>query len=44
MKKIPEPENINSINLKPAEMNKIHFGGNSTPVTPEQLASIADGK
>ena len=40
MKKIPEPENITAIKLKPADMNKIHFGGNSTPVTPEQLAAL----
>lgn len=41
MKKIPKPENITAIRLKPAEMNKIHFGGNSTPVTPAQLESPA---
>ncbi len=41
MKKIPEPENITAIRLKPAEMNKIHFGGNGTPVTPAQLESPA---
>ena len=27
--------------LKPAEMNKIHFGGNLTPITPEQLEKLA---
>lgn len=40
MKKIPEPENITAIKLKPAEMNKIHFGGNHTPLTPDRLNSL----
>lgn len=40
MKKIPEPEKITAIKLKPAEMNKIHFGGNHTPLTPDRLNSL----
>lgn len=40
MKKIPEPKNITAIKLKPAEMNKIHFGGNHTPLTPDQLKAL----
>lgn len=33
MKKIPKPENITAVKLRPADMNKIHFGGNGTPLT-----------
>lgn len=41
MKKISELELPAAVILKPAEMNKIHFGGNRTPLTPEQLQKLA---
>lgn len=41
MKKIPKPENITAVKLRPADMNKIHFGGNSTPLTPDRLRELA---
>ncbi|MDE6459170.1 MAG: hypothetical protein K2L31_11325 [Muribaculum sp.] len=42
MKKIQEPKNITAVKLKPADMNKIHFGGNGTPVTPGQFATLSN--
>lgn len=42
MKKIPEPDLQDVIILKPAELNKIHFGGNHTPLSPEQIKKLAD--
>lgn len=42
MKKISEPDLTGAVILTPAEKNKIHFGGNHTPITPEQLKKIAD--
>ena len=27
--------------LSPAQMNQIHFGGNQTPLTPEQIEKLA---
>ncbi|MDE5831806.1 MAG: hypothetical protein K2H64_02280 [Desulfovibrio sp.] len=44
MKKIPEPDLASAIVLSPAELNKIHFGGNRTPLTPDQLRALAEGK
>lgn len=44
MKKIPEPDLSGATVLKPAELNRIHFGGNHTPLSPEQIKSLADGK
>ncbi|MBD5608408.1 MAG: hypothetical protein HDQ93_06105 [Desulfovibrio sp.] len=44
MKKIPEPNLASAAPLSPAELNKIHFGGNHTPLTPEQLRALAEGK
>lgn len=44
MKKIPEPKLSSASVLTPAELNKIHFGGNHTPLTPEQLRALAAGK
>lgn len=41
MKIIPKPDLSGDVILKPAEMNKIHFGGNHTPLTPEQLKAMA---
>ena len=41
MKKIKEPEWSSLVILKPAEMNRIHFGGIHSPLTPEQLEAIA---
>lgn len=44
MKNIPEP-NLNSVViLTPAQMNKIHFGGNHTPITPEKLKELGQEK
>lgn len=42
MKQIPEPDLKDVIILKPAELNKIHFGGNHTPLSPEQIKEIAN--
>lgn len=44
MKKIPEPDLKSAVTLKPAELNKIHFGGNHTPLTPEQISQLAHGQ
>ncbi len=41
MKKIPRPDLTGAAVLKPGEMNKIHFGGNRTPLTPEQMRALA---
>lgn len=43
MKKIPEPDLRSAVILKPAELNKIHFGGNHTPLTPEEIRDLARG-
>lgn len=42
MKKIPEPDLTDAIILKPIELNKIHFAGNHTPLTPEKIKEIAE--
>ncbi len=42
MKKIPEPDLKNVTILKPAELNRIHFAGNHTPLTPEQIKKLAE--
>lgn len=42
MKKIPEPDLRDAQILTPLEMNKIHFGGNHTPLTPEKLKKLAE--
>lgn len=41
MKKIPEPDLSDAQALTPPDMNKIHFGGNHTPLTPEKLKKLA---
>lgn len=41
MRKIPEAKLKSAVTLKPAEMNRIHFGGNHTPLTPEQLKKLS---
>lgn len=43
MKKIPEPELSGARVLTPAELNRIHFGGNRTPISPEQMKEMAEG-
>ncbi len=40
MKKIPEPDLSGAKILSPAELNRIHFGGNHTPLPPEQTKSL----
>lgn len=42
MKIIPKPDLSEAEILSPAQMNKIHFGGNHTPLTVEQLKALAD--
>lgn len=37
MKKIPEPDLSGAVVLTPAELNKIHFAGNRTPLDEEQV-------
>lgn len=44
MKNIPEPDLEGAVILKPADMNKIHFGGNHTPLTPEQISALVKGE
>lgn len=44
MKKIPEPQLSSVETLSAAEMNKIHFGGNHTPLSPKDIKNIATGK
>lgn len=43
MKKIPEPELSGATVLTPGELNQIHFGGNHTPISPEQMKEMAAG-
>lgn len=40
MKKITKPELKSAVRMKPAEMNRIHFGGNHTPLTPKELLGV----
>lgn len=42
MKKIPEPDLANAEVLKPADLNRIHFGGIHTPLSPEQIKKLAE--
>ena len=42
MKKIPEPDLKNATILSPAELNRIHFGGNHTPLSPQDIRDLAD--
>lgn len=42
MKKITRPDLTGAVRLTPAEMNKIHFAGNRTPLTPKQLRELAE--
>ena len=44
MKKIPEPKLKSAVELTPAQMNSIHFGGNHTVLTPEQLEGVVNAK
>lgn len=44
MKTIPEPDLSGAVVLKPSELNKIHFGGIHTPLTPAQIRDLAEGK
>ena len=41
MKKIPEPDLSAATILTPAELNRIHFAGNHTPLSPEQIKEIS---
>lgn len=41
MKKIPKPTLTSATELKPLDMNSIHFGGIHTPLTAEQLDALA---
>lgn len=43
MKKIPEPPTDIGAVLTPGEMNKVHFGGLHTPLTPDQIKALAEG-
>lgn len=42
MKKIPEPDLTGATILTPAELNRIHFAGNHTPLSPEQIKAISE--
>lgn len=42
MKKIKRVEIKDVTKLTPAEMNRIHFGGIHSPLTPEQIKEIAE--
>lgn len=42
MKKIPEPDLKYAELLKPADLNRIHFGGIHTPLSPEQIKKLAE--
>lgn len=44
MKTIQKPDLKDAKVLTPLDMNAIHFGGNHTPLTPEQLTALAAGK
>ncbi len=44
MKHIRKPVLKSAEVLTPAEMNKIHFGGNHTPLDPKRLDSVDDAK
>lgn len=43
MTKITKPNLTSATVLTPLEMNTIHFGGIHTPLTPENLHSMATG-
>lgn len=40
MKKIAKPTLQSAVELKAADMNRIHFGGNHTPLTAKELLDI----
>lgn len=42
MKKIEKPDLKSATLLKPAEMNRIHFAGQHSPLTPKELLQAAD--
>lgn len=42
MKQIKHVELKSAAKLSPAEMNRIHFGGIHSPVTPEQIREMAE--
>lgn len=44
MKMIPAPKLQSAVTLTPAEMNLIHFAGNSTPLTAKEISEIAREK
>lgn len=44
MKTIPVPDLQSATILKAAEMNLIHFAGNSTPLTAKEISEIARGE
>ena len=44
MKKIKRIELDDAAVLTPAEMNRIHFGGIHSPLTPEQIKEIAESE
>lgn len=44
MKTIPAPELESAVTLKAADMNLIHFAGNSTPLTAKEISEIAREK
>lgn len=44
MTKISKPQLSSAKVLTPLEMNAIHFGGNHTPLTPENLRSMIAAK
>lgn len=41
MKKIPKVKLNSATPMTPIEMNAVHFGGIHTPLTPEQIKSMA---
>ena len=44
MKKIPEPDLGGATILTPAELNRIHFAGNHTPLSPANISELANEK
>lgn len=40
MKTIPHPQLKSATVLKPADLNRMHFGGKHTKLTPEILAEV----
>lgn len=44
MKTIPTPDLKSGVTLKPCDMNRIHFAGDSSPLTAKEIYDIVEKK